>query len=98
MRFGLVPARGLPGNGLECVKLGVSSDVAERLMPTPSDYRRRARECMDMAESAGPTERNTLMQIAEAWLQLAADAERENAVLGAAAAGNLHQDDSSTQH
>ena len=40
-------------------------------MASAEDYRKYAEQCMDMAEHAAPEMRETLVKMAETWLQLA---------------------------
>lgn len=43
---------------------------------TMTDYRKRAEECMEIAQSARtPAQRTMLLHIAETWMNLARDAE-----------------------
>ena len=43
---------------------------------TMTDYRKRAEECLDIAQSARtPAQRTMLLHIAETWMNLAKDAE-----------------------
>ena len=42
-------------------------------MDSVAKYRELAQDCVDMAERAKPQHRETLRQIAEMWLRLAAD-------------------------
>lgn len=49
-------------------------------MTDASEFRKRAKECMDMAPKLGPESRPLLMSIAEAWLVLAHAAEIESPV------------------
>ena len=45
-------------------------------MPMATDYRKRAEECMEIAQTARtPAQRTMLLHIAETWLRLANDAE-----------------------
>ena len=44
---------------------------------TMTDYRKRAEECLDIAQAARtPAQRTMLLHIAETWMNLAKDAER----------------------
>jgi hypothetical protein len=46
-------------------------------MPQASDYRKRAEECVELAQTARtPEQRTMLLHIAETWLRLADDAFR----------------------
>jgi hypothetical protein len=49
-------------------------------MGTAADYRKRAQECVEMAQKAKPAERVTLLDIASAWAQLADAAEMETSI------------------
>jgi hypothetical protein len=40
-------------------------------MPKSSDYRKLADDCLEMAERASPSDRETLLDIAALWLKLA---------------------------
>ena len=40
-------------------------------MTSAPDYRKFAEQCLDMAERAPPEQRQTLLKMAEAWLELA---------------------------
>ena len=45
-------------------------------MPMATDYRKRAEECMEIAQTARTSaQRTMLIHIAETWLRLASDAE-----------------------
>ena len=44
-------------------------------MRTVEDYRKRAMECMELAQRARATERPRLFQIAQVWIKLADDRE-----------------------
>lgn len=53
-------------------ELGGESDM---LMPQPSEYRKRAEECVQLAQTVRtPEQRTMLLHIAETWLRLASDA------------------------
>jgi hypothetical protein len=41
------------------------------VMRTVEDYRKRAQEAMELAQTARPSERPTLLEIAQIWLKLA---------------------------
>ena len=44
-------------------------------MPQPADYRKRAEECVQLAQTVRtPEQRTMLLHIAETWLRLARDA------------------------
>ena len=48
-------------------------------METASEYRKYAAECRSLAEIAKtPHQREILLEMAEAWLQLADNAQRKN--------------------
>jgi hypothetical protein len=64
-------------------------------MPMATDYRKRAEECMEIAQTARtPAQRTMLLHIAETWLRLANDAEgntlKEAAVRDAGVASTLN--------
>jgi hypothetical protein len=44
---------------------------AGSVMTTASEFRKRAKDCMDMAPKLRPESRQLMMTIAEAWLVLA---------------------------
>ena len=45
-------------------------------MPQPSDYRKRAEECVQLAQTVRtPEQRTMLLHIAETWLRLARGAD-----------------------
>jgi hypothetical protein len=45
-------------------------------MPQPAEYRKRAEECMEIAQTVQVTSQRTMLKhIAETWLRLAKDAE-----------------------
>jgi hypothetical protein len=46
-------------------------------MGNAADYRKRAQECVEMAQKTKPAERVVLLEIASAWAQLADAAEME---------------------
>ena len=49
-------------------------------MPQPSDYRKRAEECVQLAQTVRtPEQRTMLLHIAETWLRLARDANLKGA-------------------
>ena len=46
-----------------------------------TDYRKRAEECLEIAQTARtPEQRTMLLHIAETWMNLARDAERNSSV------------------
>jgi hypothetical protein len=46
-----------------------------------TDYRKRAEECLEIAQTARtPEQRTMLLHIAETWMNLAHDAERNSSV------------------
>ena len=46
---------------------------------TMTDYRKRAEECVEIAQTARtPAQRTMLMHIAETWMNLAKDAENSS--------------------
>jgi len=46
---------------------------------TMTDYRKRAEECVEIAQTARtPAQRTMLMHIAETWMNLAKDAEENS--------------------
>jgi hypothetical protein len=46
-----------------------------------TDYRKRAEECLEIAQTARTTEQRTmLLHIAETWMNLARDAESNSSV------------------
>ena len=48
----------------------------------PADYRKRAKECVEIAQTAmTPAQRTMLLHIADTWLRLAKDAEEVQATL-----------------
>jgi hypothetical protein len=48
-------------------------------MIMPTDYRKRASECVEIAQTARtPAQRTMLLHIAETWTNLARDAERNS--------------------
>ena len=49
-------------------------------MQSPSVYRDRARECVELAQTVKLQDRVLLLQIAEAWLWLADKATEPNAI------------------
>jgi hypothetical protein len=54
---------------------------------TMTDYRKRAEECVEIAQTARtPAQRTMLLHIAETWLNLARDAEAISRTNGAARA------------
>ena len=54
-------------------------------MPQPGDYRKRAQECVELAQTVRtPQQRTMLLHIAETWVRLAEDAEQKFGVLGVA--------------
>ena len=54
---------------------------------TMTDYRKRAEECVEIAQTARtPAQRTMLLHIAETWLNLARDAEAGSMTNGAARA------------
>lgn len=57
----------------------------------PSAYRKRAEECVQLAQSArAPQQRTMLLHIAETWLRLADDAEQSIASQMRPGATGLH--------
>ena len=53
----------------------IAGRATEALMPQSRDYRKRAEECVLLAQSARtPQQRTMLLHIAETWLRLAEDA------------------------
>jgi hypothetical protein len=53
-------------------------------MGTPAEYRKHARECVELAEKAvAEHHRTMLLAIAVKWLQLASQAQREDDLLAA---------------
>jgi|KBSMisStaDraftv2_1062788.scaffolds.fasta_scaffold1447658_1 hypothetical protein len=56
---------------------GYVGGVGEKAdMPMATDYRKRAQECMEIAQTVRTsTQRTMLLHIAETWLRLANDAE-----------------------
>jgi hypothetical protein len=67
-------------------------DIEEAMaMPVPSDYRKRAEECVTLAQTVRtPEQRTMLLHIAETWLRLAEDATNSLALDGAAKRTNGH--------
>lgn len=58
-------------------------------MSTPSDYRKRADECFEIAQTAQTSaQRTMLVHIAETWLRLASDAEAKTSTNGAYSSAN----------
>jgi hypothetical protein len=58
-------------------------------MPKPSEYRKRAEECMEIAQTVQVTSQRTMLKhIAETWLRLAKDAEGTNGAMAADQAPN----------
>jgi hypothetical protein len=54
----------------------VSGD--ENAMTTTTDYRRQAEQCLELArQTTAPHHRASLLQIAETWMTLAAERERD---------------------
>jgi hypothetical protein len=52
-------------------------------MPQPAEYRKRAEECMEIAQTVQVTSQRTMLKhIAETWLRLAQDAEGAGSVNG----------------
>jgi hypothetical protein len=52
-------------------------------MPQPAEYRKRAEECMEIAQTVQVTSQRTMLRhIAETWLRLAKDAEDTTSVNG----------------
>ena len=52
-------------------------------MPQPAEYRKRAEECMEIAQTVQVTSQRTMLKhIAETWLRLAQDAEGADSVNG----------------
>jgi hypothetical protein len=52
-------------------------------MPQPNDYRKRAEECVELAQIVRtPEQRTMLLHIAETWLRLADDARFVSAANG----------------
>jgi hypothetical protein len=52
-------------------------------MPQPAEYRKRAEECMEIAQTVQVTSQRTMLKhIAETWLRLAKDAEETTSVNG----------------
>jgi hypothetical protein len=51
-------------------------------MHDPATYRRYARECQRLAKTMAEENRGTLLEIAEAWLALAEEAERKKSPAG----------------
>ena len=50
--------------------------MKEVAMPHSVDYRKRAEECVELAQNARtPQQRTMLLHIAETWLRLAGDAD-----------------------
>ena len=48
-------------------------------MPQASDYRKRAEECVQLAQTVRtPQQRTMLLHIAETWLRLASDTNEAN--------------------
>jgi hypothetical protein len=50
-------------------------------MTSPGEYRRRAEECVQLAQTARPSHRKSLLEIAAAWIKLADNAEGEAKLL-----------------
>jgi len=51
---------------------------------TMTDYRKRAEECVEIAQVARtPSQRTMLLHIAETWMNLARDAERNSSAKSA---------------
>lgn len=48
-------------------------------MTSSAEYRRRAQECVELAQQVSLSERPTLLQMAQAWLGLADQRETEEA-------------------
>ena len=68
--------------------LGLVGEKADMNMAT--DYRKRAEECVEIAQTARtPAQRTMLLHIAETWLNLARDAESNASP--AAADRNSHE-------
>jgi hypothetical protein len=58
-------------------------------MPQPAEYRKRAEECMQIAQTVQVTSQRTMLKhIAETWLRLAQDAEGINGAHAADQAAN----------
>jgi len=52
-------------------------------MPRSTDYRKRADECTELAQTARtPAQRTMLLHIADTWLRLARDAEENDRLPG----------------
>ena len=52
-------------------------------MGTPEAYRKRAKECVELAQRVTPFARPDVLAIAEAWLRLAEQADQEAMLLDA---------------
>ena len=50
-------------------------------MNTPEQYRKRAEECVQLAQSAPASQRAILIEIAETWVRLADLAKTEHALI-----------------
>jgi hypothetical protein len=50
-------------------------------MGTANDYRKRAGECLELAQRARASERPSILRIAHAWICLVEQAEREMQLL-----------------
>jgi hypothetical protein len=50
------------------------------MQTSPSDYRKRAADCVEMAQNASAPERMMLLKIAAAWVNLADVTEKEMAI------------------
>ena len=51
------------------------------MLMSPDEYRARAQECVQLAATAGEAQRPSLLQIADAWLSLADQAEAEERII-----------------
>ncbi len=55
----------------------------------PAEYRRRAANCVEMAQHAPAAERRTLLDIATMWVNLADAIEKDNAIVGGDSVASL---------